>query len=60
MALTDTAFEDTADIFPITLLLNKVGFRKHGFPAYYLAGSEDLTVDVFSIALLKIGHRRQG
>lgn len=44
-------FEDTSDIFPIRLLLNKVNFRKHGLSADDLAESEDLTADILSIGL---------
>lgn len=55
--ITNTTFEDTADIFPISLLRNKVGFRKHGLPADDLAESEDVTADVLSIALVRMGHR---
>ena len=38
-------FEDTTDIFPISLLLNNMGFRKLGLPADDLAESDNLIVE---------------
>lgn len=38
-------FKDTTDIFPISLLLNKVGFRKHGLPVDDLVKSDDLIAE---------------
>lgn len=55
--IPDTAFEDTADICPVHLHLNKLGFRRYAFVADDLAESENLTTDVLSIAVLRICHR---
>lgn len=50
--ITNIASEDIVYIFPISLWLKKMGLRNHILPAYENE-SEDLTDDVFSIALSK-------
>lgn len=55
---TDTVFKGTANIFPISLFLNKLGFRRHGFPADDPAESENLTTDILSIALVRRSQMR--
>ena len=50
---TDTVSQSTANIFPISLFLNKLGFRRHGFPADDPAELENLTTDILSIARVR-------